>query len=149
VLEVRIVCLPHYGNFPLPRYETPGSAGVDLRYAGEYPVVLAPGKSWVFPTGLKMAIPQGWEGQIRPRSGIAFRNQVTVTNSPGTVDSDYRGEVKVLLINHGEEVFRVEPGDRVAQMVFAPVVQASFYLTDSLDETERGDGGFGSTGVSE
>ena len=140
--------LPHAEGLPLPAYETAGSAGMDLRAAvpeGE-PMVLKPGARALVPTGLCWAIPQGFEVQIRPRSGLAAKAGVTCLNTPGTIDSDYRGEVKVILINLGEEDFTIRRGDRIAQMVAAPVAQADWSEADDLDETVRGAGGFGSTG---
>lgn len=132
---------------PLPAYQTAGSAGVDLSAALAEPVVIEPGQRVLIPTGFAMAIEPGYEGQIRPRSGLAWKHGVTVVNSPGTVDSDYRGEVKVLLINLGQQAYEVRPLDRIAQLVVAPVQQARFELVDRLDETDRGSGGYGSTGV--
>jgi len=140
--------LPHAEGLLLPAYETEGSAGMDLRAAvpeGE-PMVLRPGARALAPTGLCMAIPPGFEVQIRPRSGLAAKHGVTCLNTPGTIDSDYRGEVKVILINLGEEAFEIRRGERIAQMVVAPVAQADWREVDSLDETARGAGGFGSTG---
>lgn len=128
----------------LPRYQTPDSAGMDL-HASEA-VTIAPGAAVAVSTGLAMAIPRGFEGQVRPRSGIALKHSVTVVNAPGTLDSDYRGTVKVLLINHGREPFAIKTGDRIAQLVIAPVVQAELVEVEALSETERGAGGFGSTG---
>ncbi len=141
--------LPHFEGLDLPQYKTAEAAGVDLCAAVEdgAPVTLAPGERALIPTGLAMALPPGFEAQIRPRSGLAIKNGITCLNTPGTIDSDYRGEVKIILINHGAEPFTVSRGDRIAQMVVAPVVQARFALADSLDETARGAGGFGSTGV--
>ena len=130
----------------LPAYATPLSAGVDLRAALEEPVVLAPLGRALIPTGLYMAIPAGFEGQVRPRSGLALKQGVTVLNSPGTVDADYRGEVKVILINLGEEDFLIERGMRIAQLVVAPVTQASIEVASELADSGRGAGGFGSTG---
>lgn len=132
---------------PLPEYETEGSAGCDLRAALTEPITLQPGKRALIPTGLKMALPEGYEAQIRPRSGLAYRNGITMLNTPGTIDSDYRGEVKVLAINHGEEAFTINHGDRVAQMVVTPVQQIEIQKVLELPKTKRGDGGFGSTGV--
>jgi dUTP pyrophosphatase len=123
-----------------------GAAGMDLSAAIETPVTLTPGGSGAIGTGLAMAIPHGFEGQVRPRSGLARKHQVTVTNAPGTIDSDYRAEVIVLLTNLGREPFVVNPGERIAQLVIAPVVQAELVEVEALDETERGGGGFGSTG---
>ena len=131
-------------EFPLPAYATQGSAGVDLR-ASE-PCVIPPGGRALIPTGLRIALPEGYEAQVRPRSGLALKHGVTLLNSPGTIDSDYRGEVGVILINLGQEPFTVQPGDRIAQMVFAPVTRGVWDEVDALDATERGTGGFGSTG---
>lgn len=132
----------------LPRYETTGAAGADLRanLPDRGTVEIQPGARALVPTGLRMAIPEGYEVQVRPRSGLALKQGVTVANAPGTIDSDYRGEVGVILINLGDEPFVVGHGDRIAQMVVAPVVQAGFTVVDSLDDTARGAGGFGSTG---
>ena len=140
--------LPHGRGLALPAYETQEAAGMDLRAAlpeGE-PVELAPGARALVPTGLAMALPPGFEAQVRPRSGLAAKNGITVLNTPGTVDSDYRGEVKVILVNLGDAPFTIERDMRIAQMVIAPVVQAVLRQTDALDETARGAGGFGSTG---
>ena len=140
--------LPHNPDLPLPAYETDGAAGMDLRAAlpEDEPVVLRPGARFAVPTGLAFALPDGFEGQVRPRSGLAARHGVTMVNTPGTVDSDYRGEVKVLLINLGEEDFTIRRGDRIAQLVIAPVTRAEWSEVESLHETQRGEGGFGSTG---
>lgn len=140
--------LKHAKDLPLPGYESASAAGMDIRAALEEPMVLKPGERILIPTGLQMAIPQGYEAQIRPRSGLAIRNGITMLNSPGTIDADYRGEVKVIAINHGLEDFVVSHGDRIAQMVIAPVTQFSVNEVNDLDETERGEGGFGSTGIS-
>jgi len=135
-------------SLPMPAYESAGAAGADLRAnLPEGPVTLAPGARALISTGLHMAIPQGFEVQIRPRSGLALKHGITLINSPGTIDSDYRGIVGVIMGNMGQEAFTVEHGMRIAQMVVAPVVQAGFDLADSLDETPRGAGGFGSTGA--
>ena len=134
-------------SLPLPNYQTPGSAGVDLRAAVAEPVTLEPGQRLLVPTGLSFEIPEGWEGQVRPRSGIAFRHGVTVLNAPGTIDADYRGEVQVLLVHHGETPFVIERGERIAQMVFAPCTQAELMVVADLTSTERGAGGFGHTGT--
>lgn len=131
----------------VPSYETSGAAGADVRAFLNEPVVIPVGKRAMIPTGLFFAIPEGFEIQVRPRSGLAAKNGVTVLNTPGTIDSDYRGEVKVILINLGDADFTVNNGDRIAQLIVAPVTQGIFVKTDKLDETERGDGGFGSTGV--
>lgn len=132
---------------PLPTYQTAFSAGMDLRAALDEPAVLAAGERLLIATGLAVAIPDGYEGQVRARSGLALRHGVTVLNSPGTIDSDYRGELKVLLINHGSEPFVVNPMDRIAQLVVAPVARARLVLQRELSWTERGQGGYGSTGV--
>lgn len=147
-LSVRLLRLPHAEGLPLPAYETEGAAGLDLRAAvsEDAPLTLAPGEWTLVPTGLAMALPLGFEAQVRPRSGLAAKHGVTCLNSPGTIDSDYRGELKVILINHGREPFVIRRGERIAQMIIAPVVQAAFELADSLDDTARGAGGFGSTG---
>ncbi|MEL6618005.1 MAG: dUTP diphosphatase [Pseudomonadota bacterium] len=135
-------------NVPLPGYESDGAAGADLRanFAGGQGVVLAPGARALIPTGLAMAIPQGFEVQVRPRSGLALTHGIALVNSPGTIDSDYRGEVGVILLNTSDTPFAVDHGARIAQMVLAPVVQAAVREVDALDDTARGAGGFGSTG---
>jgi dUTP pyrophosphatase len=145
---VPITRLPHGEGLPLPAYETAQAAGMDLRAAvpDDEPLTLRPGSRFPVPTGLAFALPPGFEGQVRPRSGLAFKHGVTCLNSPGTVDADYRGEVKVILVNHGEEDFVIRRGERIAQLVIAPVVQAAWVEVESLDETVRGAGGFGSTG---
>jgi dUTP pyrophosphatase len=145
---VPITRLPHAEGLPLPAYETALAAGMDLRAAvpDDEPLTLRPGSRFPVPTGLAFALPPGFEGQVRPRSGLAFKHGVTCLNSPGTVDADYRGEVKVILINLGEEDFVIRRGERIAQLVIAPVVQAIWAEVASLDETVRGAGGFGSTG---
>ena len=134
-------------DLPLPQAATAGSAGLDLRAAVTEPVVLAPGERKAIPTGLAMAVPVGAEVQVRPRSGLAIRHGITLINSPGTVDADYRGEVQVLLVNHGQEDFVVERGMRIAQAVVARLTPVVVQAVDSLDETARGSGGFGSTGL--
>ena len=144
---LRFVRLPHNLDLPLPSYETSGSAGMDLPAAIEETIVLQSLERTAIPTGLQIAIPDGFEGQVRPRSGLAFRHGLTVTNAPGTIDSDYRGELKVLLVNLGREPITIERGMRIGQLVIAPVVQATVSEVATLDETERGTGGFGSTGV--
>ena len=145
---VPIVRLPHGEGLPLPAYEPPQAAGMDLRAAvpDAEPLTLRPGARFPVPTGLAFALPPGFEAQVRPRSGLALKHGITCLNAPGTVDADYRGEVKVILVNHGEEDFVIRRGERIAQLVIAPVVQAAWVETDSLDETARGAGGFGSTG---
>jgi dUTP pyrophosphatase len=130
----------------LPRYQTPDAAGMDLHAALDGPMQVAPGAVISVPTGVSMAIPRGFEGQVRPRSGLAAKHAVTVVNAPGTIDADYRGAVMVLLINHGREPFTISHGDRIAQLVIAPVSQAELLEVSELDQTERGAGGFGSTG---
>lgn len=141
--------LDHNPDLPLPAYETSHAAGMDLRAAvpEDEPMVLRPGSRAMVPTGLAFALPDGFEAQVRPRSGLAAKNGVTCLNTPGTIDADYRGEVKVILINLGEEDFTIRRGDRIAQLVIAPVVQAKWSQVASLDETARGAGGFGSTGA--
>ncbi len=148
MVTVLLQRLPHGADLPLPAYETAGAAGLDLRAAIGEPVTLAPGMRTLVATGLAMQLPAGFEGQVRPRSGLALRHGVTVLNAPGTVDSDYRGEVSVVLINHGSEPFTVTRGDRIAQLVIAPVSHARLSEVETLDETARGAGGYGSTGVS-
>ncbi|MCD2185193.1 dUTP diphosphatase [Rhizobium sp. GN54] len=146
---LNLVRLPHGAGLDLPAYETAGAAGMDLRAAvgdGE-PMVLAPGKRALVPTGFVFEIPAGFEAQVRPRSGLAFKHGITCLNTPGTIDSDYRGEVKVLLVNLGDADFSIERGMRIAQMVIAPVVQARVCEVSQAGATERGAGGFGSTGV--
>ncbi|MEW9834861.1 dUTP diphosphatase [Mesorhizobium marinum] len=144
-----IVRLPHAGGLPLPAYETQGAAGMDLRAAvpEDRPLVIVPGRRALVPTGLVFEIPPGFEVQVRPRSGLALKHGVTCLNTPGTIDSDYRGEVKVLLVNLGDEDFEVERGMRIAQAVFAAVAQASIEERSLAGETGRGSGGFGSTGT--
>ncbi len=147
--NVGIVRLTHSEGQDLPAYATAGAAGMDLRAAvpQEQPLELAPGARALVPTGLVFEIPQGFEAQIRPRSGLALKHGITCLNTPGTIDSDYRGEVQVLLINHSDTAFLVSRGERIAQMVIAPCVQALVEERSLADETERGAGGFGSTGV--
>ncbi len=138
---------PHGADIALPAYESEGAAGMDLRAAVGTPLVLEPGRRTLVPTGFVFEIPQGYEGQVRPRSGLAFKHGVTCLNTPGTIDSDYRGEVKVLLVNLGEEAFVIERGMRIAQMVIAPVTQVAVNEGTQASGTARGAGGFGSTGV--
>lgn len=144
-----IVRLPHAEGLPLPAYETAGAAGMDLRAAvpEDRPLILLPGRRALVPTGLVFEIPEGFEGQVRPRSGLALKHGVTCLNAPGTIDSDYRGEVKVLLVNLGEEDFSVTRGMRVAQLVLAPFIRAAIAERASAGSTARGEGGFGSTGT--
>ena len=134
-------------NVFLPKYETDGSSGMDLAANIDQEIEIKPGKSAIIPTGLAVSIPKNFEIQIRPRSGLAAKNQISVLNTPGTIDADYRGELKVILINLGDKIFKIEKGLRVAQMVLCPVIKAVLKEVDVLEETERGSGGFGSTGV--
>ena len=145
--NIDIKCVASKGAV-IPEYKTSGAAGADLCALLDAPLTIAAGSFAMVPTGLFFEIPEGYEVQVRPRSGLAAKNGVTVLNTPGTIDSDYRGEIKVILINLGSADFTINSGDRIAQMVVAPVTQASFTITDSLSQTERGAGGFGSTGVS-
>lgn len=147
-MEIRIKRLPHGEGLPLPAYQSAGAAGLDLVAAvpADAPIVLAPGGRFLAPTGLILEIPAGFEAQVRPRSGLALKHGVTVLNAPGTIDSDYRGELGVILANQGDAPFAIARGDRIAQLVVAPVVQARFTLAEDLSETARGEGGFGSTG---
>lgn len=147
MISIPITILPHGEGLPLPAYATPGAAGMDAVAAVGEPVVMAPGERYPVPLGFCMAIPEGYEVQVRPRSGLALKHGITVPNSPGTIDSDYRGEVKALLINLGHEPFVIERGMRICQLVPAAVTRAGLTLVDSLDATSRGVGGFGSTGV--
>jgi dUTP pyrophosphatase len=144
MIEVDIRHLPHGEGLPLPAYETAGAAGMDLRAAED--LVLKPGARCLMPTGISIALPEGYEAQVRPRSGLAVKHGITVLNAPGTVDSDYRGEVKVPLINHGTDDFVIARGDRIAQMVIAPVTRIGWRVVEALDDTLRGAGGFGSSG---
>jgi dUTP pyrophosphatase len=147
-VKVEIRQLPHAEGLALPAYQSAAAAGLDLvaAVAEAAPLALAPGKHAMVPTGLIIALPPGYEAQVRPRSGLAAKHGVTVLNSPGTIDADYRGEISVILINHGEAPFAVRRGDRIAQMVIAPVARAELVVTASLNATDRGSGGFGSTG---
>ncbi len=147
-MEIRIKRLPHAGDLPLPSYQSSGAAGLDLvaALAPDAKEILRPGERRLVPTGLVLEIPPGFEAQVRPRSGLALRHGVTVLNTPGTIDSDYRGEVGVILINLGPEPFEIGRGDRIAQMVIAPAIQARLVAVEDLSETGRGAGGFGSTG---
>ena len=148
-IDVAIKRLPHAEGLALPQYETDRSAGMDLRAAvpADDPVTLAPGARALVDTGLQIALPAGYEGQVRPRSGLATRHGVTVLNSPGTIDSDYRGECKVLLVNHGDEPFTIERGERIAQLVVAAHAHVEWTAQEALEETARGTDGFGSTGT--
>lgn len=143
--EIRVACIQ--GSGFLPEYHSPGSAGADLRAEIEAEIRLEPGARAVIPTGLRLEIPPGFEAQIRPRSGLALNHGITLLNTPGTVDSDYRGEVRVILVNLGSEPFVVRRGDRIAQIVFQAVVRAHFAAQEGIAESARGEGGFGSTGV--
>ncbi len=149
MIEVHIQRLPHGEGLALPVYQTAGSAGMDLAaaLAEDAPLSLAPGARALVPTGLAFAIPDGFEMQLRPRSGLAHKHGITVLNTPGTIDSDYRGEVQVMLINHGDAPFVIARGERIAQAVIASVVQAAMVEVQTLDNTARGSGGFGSTGT--
>lgn len=146
-LTVQIKPLDHFGDLPLPKFETALAAGADLRAALEVDMVLTPGERALVPTGFAMALPAGYEAQIRPRSGLAYKHGITCLNTPGTIDADYRGEVKVLLINHGQDPFTITRGERIAQMVIASITQPEFVSVGTLDDTARGEGGFGSTGT--
>ena len=147
-VKVDIRQLPHGEGLALPAYQSADAAGLDLLAAvpEDHPLTLLPGRSALVPTGLSIALPEGYEAQVRPRSGLAAKHGVTVLNAPGTVDADYRGEINVLLINHGDAPFSIGRGERIAQMVIAPVVQAQLVAVNSLSDTDRGSGGFGSTG---
>jgi dUTP pyrophosphatase len=147
-LTVRVLRLPHGAGLPLPSYQSKHAAGLDLVAAvpREQPVKLPPGARALIPTGFALELPQGYEAQVRPRSGLALKHGVTLLNSPGTIDADYRGEVMVIMINHGVEPFLVQRGDRIAQLVVAPVSHVEIVAVEALAETERGQGGFGSTG---
>ncbi len=145
-IRVLVKRLAHGRDMDLPAYATPGSAGVDLRAAVNEPLTIQPGRIALVPTGIAMAIPRGFEGQIRPRSGLATKHGISLINAPGTVDSDFRGEMRCSLINLGPEPYTVRRGDRIAQMIIAPVFQARFEEVEELPETERGEGGWGSTG---
>jgi dUTP pyrophosphatase len=144
MIKIKIV---NKGNQPLPKYATPQSAGVDLRANIDEPIELKPLSRALIPTGLHIALLEGYEAQVRPRSGLALKKGITCLNTPGTIDADYRGEIGVILINLSDETFTVNPGERIAQMVISKFEQADFELVDELDKTERGEGGFGHTGV--
>lgn len=147
-ITVLVKPLAHFKGLDLPTYETTGAAGLDVKAAvpDDAPLILGAGERAMVPTGLSVAIPQGYEIQMRPRSGLAAKHGITCLNTPGTIDSDYRGELKVILINHGAEPFTIARGERIGQMVLAPVTRLAWQISDNLDETERGTGGFGSTG---
>lgn len=142
-MKVKII---NQSGHPLPAYETASSAGMDLKAYLAAPLVIVPGSRMLVPTGLYMELPQGVEAQVRPRSGLAWKNGVTVLNSPGTIDADYRGEIKVILINHGQEPFEINNGDRIAQLVIARHERVEWTEAELLESTSRGEGGFGSTG---
>lgn len=146
---IGVIRLPHASDLPLPSYESAGAAGMDLRaaVAEDRQIILLPGKRVLVPTGLVLELPEGFEGQVRPRSGLALKHGITCLNAPGTIDSDYRGEVGVILVNHGDEDFAITRGLRIAQLVVAPVVQVPLEERESGGETTRGQGGFGSTGM--
>ena len=146
-VEVLIRRLPHAEGLPLPAYATDGAAGADLCAAVDEELIIRPGERAAVPTGLVLEIPDGHEGQVRPRSGLAIRAGLTIVNAPGTIDSDYRGELKVLMINLGSDPVSINRGERIAQLLIAPVTRASFIETEDLTASDRGDGGFGSTGV--
>ena len=146
-IEVLIRRLPHAEGLPLPAYATDGAAGADLCAAVDAEMVFEPGHRAAVPTGLVLEIPEGYEAQVRPRSGLAIKAGLTIVNAPGTIDSDYRGELKVLLVNLGSDSVSVGRGDRIAQLLIAPVTRASFIESEALSPSERGDGGFGSTGM--
>jgi dUTP pyrophosphatase len=147
-VSVEITREPHARDLPLPRAESEGAAGLDLRAAVDEPLTLAKGERRLIPTGLRIALPNGFEAQVRPRSGLALRHGILIPNAPGTIDADYRGEIQVILMNAGEDDFEIARGDRIAQLVVAPVARPEWVEVDSLDATERGDGGFGHTGRS-
>jgi len=144
--RIQLQRLPHGKGIEFPHYATELAAGADLRAAVEETVTIEPGQTRLIPTGLAMALPEGYEAQIRPRSGLALKHGITVLNTPGTIDADYRGEVGIILINHSNAPFAIERGERIAQMVIAPFVQARFEEAESLSDTARGSGGFGSSG---
>lgn len=144
-VDIAVKRLDHGGDLPLPSYETAGSAGMDVRAAEA--LIIAPGQRGLVGTGLAFAIPEGYEIQVRPRSGLALKKGISIPNTPGTIDSDYRGELKVILINHGADDFIIERGDRIAQIIVAPVQRGVLFEVEDLEETQRGSGGFGSTGV--
>lgn len=147
IVPIDVLRLPHMDGIDLPQFKTAQAAGADLRAAIHDPVTLAPGERTLIPTGFCMALPAGYEAQVRPRSGLALKHGITVLNAPGTIDADYRGEVGVLIINHGDQDFTVARGDRFAQIIIAPVTQGDFKVVTALSETDRGAGGYGSTGT--
>jgi dUTP pyrophosphatase len=147
-LQLQVMQLPHGADLPLPSYQSTGAAGLDLlaAVAADAPVIIEPGRRALIPTGLAIALPAGTEGQVRPRSGLAARHGVSVLNAPGTIDSDYRGEIQVILVNFGQDSFVVTRGMRIAQLIIAPALQVTIHVITELDETTRGVAGFGSTG---
>jgi len=149
MLEVKIAVDPGCEDLPLPEYQTSGSSGMDLHAAVDVTTTIEAGKSLLVPTGIRVEIPEGFEAQIRPRSGIALKHQVSIVNAPGTIDSDYRGEIGVILINHGKAAFVISRGDRIAQMIFSKVEKANLIKVDNVTESPRNDGGFGHTGVND
>lgn len=146
-IEIYFKRLEHSDGLPMPAYQTSESAGMDIYSANREPIELLPGKRILVPTGFKMAMPKGYEAQIRPRSGLAYKHGITMLNSPGTIDSDYRGEVKVLAVNLGEQPYIINRGERIAQMIISRLLNISIREVDQLPETDRGSGGFGSTGL--
>jgi dUTP pyrophosphatase len=147
MVNIPLKLLPHGADLPLPAYATEHSAGMDLLAAVKEDVVIAPGARALVPSGISISLPEGYEAQVRPRSGLALKSGVTLLNSPGTIDADYRGEVGVILINHGQEPFKVTRGLRIAQMIIAPYTRAAWKQVESLETSARGEGGFGSTGL--
>lgn len=145
-VTVQITKEPNCGDLPLPAYETEHAAGMDIRAAVTEPLTLRPGERALVPTGLRIALPEGYEAQIRPRSGLAIKNGISLLNTPGTIDADYRGEIRIIIANLGQEPFVIQRGDRIAQMIVAPVTKVQWDVCESLDETARGSGGFGHTG---
>lgn len=146
-MKVKIKRLPHAEGLPLPKYATPGSVGMDLLAAIYEPLVIKPMERCLVPTGIAIELPEGYEAQVRPRSGLALKHGITLLNTPGTIDWDYRGEIKVVLINLGQEDFTINRGDRIAQLVVCPVVKVEWEEVEELNQTQRSDGGFGSTGI--
>ena len=144
---VKILIKRLSSNVSMPQYKTEGSSGMDISAFVENEIILKPSEKKIIPTGIKLKVPKGYEIQIRPRSGLAANNDITVLNTPGTIDSDYRGEIKVILFNHGKNIFKIKNGLRIAQMVLCPVIEAKLSEAEIIDETERGEGGFGSTGI--
>ena len=144
-MEIKITILKH-GPEDIPKYATQGSAGIDIQAAIDKPIIVKPGKRILIPTGFKVEIPENFEIQVRPRSGLAIKHGISVLNSPGTIDSDYRGEIGVILINHGDTDFKINPFDRIAQIVVTQIIKVNIVKNDDLSKTQRGSGGFGSTG---